>query len=257
MARRSAKRAPRSVAKLSKVAKRRRRVRFPRLAKHRRKLIAVALVASLGGGGWFLAHSRLFALNGLEVRGNALLDRQAVVSASGLRVGMNMLSVDAGAVEHALEELAVVKEAKVERLYPSRVRITVVERTPAILVESATGSWLAGSDGGLIVPADVAPPGVARLRIDAPIGSPELTEALHLWASITGATRTRITAIEAVEPGALALIMDGIRVVFGTPDEVDAKLRAAAAVMAKASHDGVRVRQIDVRVPRRPAARLG
>jgi cell division protein FtsQ len=254
MGRRSGKRPPRSVAKLSRVGK---RSRFPRLARHRRKLIAAALVATLGTGGWFLAHSSLFALNGLEVRGNALLDREAVVAASGLRVGMNMLSVDSRAVEHDLEELAVVQDAKVERLYPSRVRITIRERTPAVLVESSTGSWLADADGELIVPADVGPPGVGRLRVDAPIGSPELSEAMKLWASVPAATRPKVSAIEALEPGALALIMSGIRVVFGSPDLLDEKLRAASAVMTRAAHDGARVRQIDVRVPRRPAARLG
>lgn len=254
MARRSAKRPPRSIARLSRIGKRR---RFARLAKHRRKLIAAALTVTLGTGGWFLAHSSLFALNGLEVRGNALLARDAVVATSGLRVGMNMLSFDPGAVERSLEKLAVVADANVERLYPSRVRITVRERTPAVLVESSTETWLADAAGGLIVPASTAPAGLPRLKVDAPIGSPELTEALRLWAAVPPTTRPSVTAIEAMEPGALAIVMSGIRVVFGMPDQIPEKLRAVSAVLTRAERDGNRVRQIDVRVPRRPAARLG
>lgn len=253
MARRSGKRPPRSVARLARIGKKH---RFPRLVKHRRKLVAAALVASLGTGGWFLAHSSLFALNGLEIRGNALLDRSAVVATSGLRVGMNMLSFDPGAVERALEDLAVVQDARVERLYPSRVRITVRERTPAVLVDSPTGAWLASADGELIVASATAPAGVERLRIDVPIGSPELTEAMKLWAAVPPTTRAGITAIEAKEPGALAIILKGIRVVLGSADRIDEKLRAVTAVLTRASSDGARVRQIDVRVPQRPAARL-
>ena len=256
MGRRSGKRPESTVVASPRIRERRRAVRLERVARHKRKIVAVAVVTTLGTGGWALAHSRLFALERIEVRGNSLLGDRAVVAASGLRVGMNMLSVDTGAVESALEGLAVVDAARAERRYPSRVVITVVERAPAVQVETATGVWLADDHGRLIVPVDGTSAGMTRLRVNAPVGSSELADALRLWAALPPSVRTRIAAVDAADPGALSAVLDGIQVVFGSPEDVEAKLRAVGGVLARAKADGVRVRRIDVRAPKRPAALL-
>ncbi|HEX9696031.1 MAG TPA: FtsQ-type POTRA domain-containing protein [Actinomycetota bacterium] len=231
-----------------------RRARRARIRRIRRIVVTVTVTGGIAVGGMALMRSSLFALDGIEVAGATMLSRAQILDASGLRIGMNVLSVDAGRVEALLEDLAMVAEASVERVYPSKVRITVRERTPAAVARLAGGTWLMEASGRLIAPVSVPPEGIPQVTVRAEAGSVALAEALRLWSMLPEWARDKTTDLEAAEPEEIVARIGGTRIVFGTAESVLSKMQAVVAIFERAKTDGTRVKQIDVRAPARPAA---
>lgn len=236
------------------VARISRRARRGRARRIRRIVTWVAVGGSLAGGGVALVRSSLFAVDGIEVAGVATLSRAEVLDASGLRLGMNVLSVDAGAVERRLEALPIVADARVERVYPSKVRIRIRERTAAAVARVGAAAWLVDASGVLVARVLLPPADLPQFKVVGTEASPGLRDALRLWASLPGWARAKTTELEAKEPTLLAARIGGTRIIFGSIDEVLPKMQAVVAVFERAKAAGRRVRQIDVRSPRRPAA---
>lgn len=231
-----------------------RRARRARLRRIRRIAVSLTLIGGLAGGGVALMRSSLFALDGIEVAGASMLSRAQVLEASGLRIGMNVLSVDAGGIESRVEKLPLVADARVERLYPSKVRIRVRERTPAAAARVGGAMWLIEASGRMITPVSVAPAGIPQVTVRAAAGSAALEAALRLWSSLPDWARDKTTDLEASEPEAIVARIGGTRIVFGTADAVLPKMQAVVAIFERAKADGRVVKQIDVRAPSRPAA---
>lgn len=198
--------------------------------------------------------SSLFALDGIEIAGASMLSRAEILEASGLRIGQNVLSVDAGGVEARVEKLPIVADATVERLYPSKVRINVRERTPAAAARVGGATWLIEASGRLIAPIAVPPKGMPQVTVRAEPGSEAMAAALKLWSTLPEWARDKTTDLEAPDPEAISARIGGTRVVFGSADEVLPKMQAVVAIFERAKTDGKRVKQIDVRAPHRPAA---
>ncbi|HVL90305.1 MAG TPA: FtsQ-type POTRA domain-containing protein [Actinomycetota bacterium] len=217
-------------------------------------VLTVTVLGGLVGGGVALTRSSLFALDGIEIAGVKMLSRAEVLEASGLRIGQNVLSVDAGRVESRVEDLPIVANASVERLYPSKVRIRVRERTPAAAAVVGGATWLIEASGRLIAPVAVPPAGMPRVTVRAEPGSPALEAALRLWSSLPDWARDKTTDLEAPEPEAIAARIGGTRIIFGDAESVLPKMQAVVAIFERAKTDGKRVKQIDVRAPHRPAA---
>lgn len=233
-----------------------RRARRGRKRRLRRIAITLMVASGLTAGGIALVRSPLFELDGIEVSGARTLTHDEVLHASGLRLGMNVLSVDAGGIKSRLEQLPVVAEATVERVYPSKVRIRLRERLAAAAARLPNGVWLVEATGRLITAVAGTPAGLREIRVDGVQGSDGLRDGLSLWASLPAWARDKTTALEAREPAKLAATIGGTRVIFGSGDELIAKMQAVVAIFDRAREGGRRVVQIDVRTPRRPAAVL-
>jgi cell division septal protein FtsQ len=103
-------------------------------------LVFLAVGAALVGGWAWLASRPAFAVAEAQVLGTRHLSRLEVLSAAGLGVHSNLLSLNVGRMEARLATLPWVERARVERRPPATVRITVTERRP---------SWLAVVEGRL------------------------------------------------------------------------------------------------------------
>lgn len=244
------------VVRSPKLVRRGRAAPWARARRHRRRILAGVVLSGLIVGGGVLVNSPLFELNGIEIRGTRLLTRAQVLEASGLRTGMKVLSLKPDVVAADLERLALVSNAEVTRLYPSRVRIVVEERSPIAIVDTDWGPWLVDAGGELIGRPPPAPIGVPRVRIVAPPRTDAVREALLLLTALPEQERRGLTQIEAPDAAGLAVVIRGVRVIFGSPDQIAAKLRAVDLVLDDARARGKRVTAIDVRSPQRPAARL-
>lgn len=66
----------------------------------------------------------------VTVEGRVHEDRDAILAATGLRLGQPMLAVSPAAVRQRLEELPWVEQASVHRRLPGHVHLAIVERTP-------------------------------------------------------------------------------------------------------------------------------
>jgi hypothetical protein len=177
----------------------------------------------------------------------------------------NILLCDLEAVRAQVRRLAWVKDASVQKVFPSGLRISVVERTPFALLERE-GLRLADEEGHVLEPV------YALEEFELPVISDEagfasdFTEkweaAGRCYKSLPQPERSRLTGIRCSDYGTLELAFkdDPVRIVVGwaSPAQDLAAFRAGRAeweerfgplALANMSFDG--------RVYLRPAAPAG
>lgn len=74
-----------------------------------------------------------FSVSQIVLRGTEVLERDSVLGAADLRVGMSIWSVDPTTAEEQIRALAWVRDASVRREFPNRVIVSVSEREPAAI----------------------------------------------------------------------------------------------------------------------------
>jgi cell division protein FtsQ len=134
--------------------------------KRRARLALLGVLAAAAGSSPFWAppafrHVPLFDADRVEVAGSRLLAPHEVVAASGIRIGVSVWT-DPAAWEAALRRHPVIAEAKVERRFPSTLRIRITEKRPAAFV--AAGTLRPATAEGEILPVDPA-----RVPVDLPL----------------------------------------------------------------------------------------
>jgi cell division protein FtsQ len=125
------------------VPARRRRRRWPLGV----ALLAVAAGAAVGGY-LILREEPVFPLEEVVLAGRTRLTPDEALALAGLHRGMNLLDVDLSGAGAALEALAFVRRARLERRFPDTVVIEVVERRPALWV--ALGLIYVADEEGVI-----------------------------------------------------------------------------------------------------------
>jgi len=257
-------RQPAKVVRTARFASRRREVRHQHAIRRRRVTFTVVVVLALASGGWVLARSSLFALEGIEVTGTKLLTRAEVLQASGLHPGQSMLSLHTDRVLARIERIPLVREATVHRVPTSRIRITVVERVPAYVLETTESRWYIADDATLLGDAPANDTRLPTIRIDTPLTAdtgdrartPALLQALGLWRALPNALKAGHPTIDATVLAGLTLIRTDYEIRFGTLDRMQEKLRAIGLVFDRVRRTHDRVVSLDVRSPSRPAAVL-
>jgi cell division protein FtsQ len=257
-------RPPAEVVRSERFLSRRRDVRRQHARRRRRVTFSVATLLVLAIGGWILARSSLFGLDGVEVTGTRLLTRAEVLQASGLHVGQSMLSVHAEDVRDRIQALPLVRSARVVRAAPSRLRIVVQERSPSFVLQTLEGRWYLDGEATMLDETTTAAPGLPTIQIDSELAADPgdrvrartLEAAVRLWGSLPASLRTGATAIDATSPAGLTLVRSGMTVRFGTLERLGEKLDAIRLVMDRVRRSGSRVVVLDVRSPSRPAAQV-
>ncbi len=247
----------------AKLVSRRREVRLARVRRVRRMLLAVAVALGLSYGGWAVAHSSLFALDAIQMKGLTRLTDGEVLRAAGIHKGQNAFSVDEAAVRRRIEALPLVASARVERHYPGKLQIIVVERVPAAVIEMPGARWLVDRDGialgfagreGRGLPIILT--GRTALHAGATFPSAGVIEALAIWRGLPRELQEKVEGIEADSPNEVIVRVAGARAVFGTADYLDRKIAALLAILDRANRERSRLLIADVRAPERPAARF-
>lgn len=91
-------------------------------------LTLVAVVAAAG----FALHSPWLSLHSVEVVGAVRSDPAAGVAAAGVGEGAILVWIDTAAVADAVRRDPWVADARVTRVWPDRLIVEVIERTPVI-----------------------------------------------------------------------------------------------------------------------------
>lgn len=222
-----------------------------------------AAVAGLAG----VAMTPLLDVDRIVVEGAPRSGAAAVRAASAIPAGEPMVTADLGAAADAVARLPWVRSAEVRRRWPGTVVVDVVERTPVAAVPAAGEGWtLLDADGRQLV-VEIAP-APEIVRIEVPPRSPSLgataderpRSVLQLAATLPAALHGRLVALRPAEGGAVegtVVLRDGrsARVLFGRPDQVQAKWIALATVLDSVEPAGLS--RIDVRVPSSPVLTRG
>jgi cell division protein FtsQ len=249
---RSARRSPerRGTAPVTPLRDRRRRgIR----SRRRRALQLAAGVLVLVALAWALWSGPLLAVRSIQVDGATTLPAELVREAAGIDDGTPLLRVDVDAAREAVAELPQVESVTVSRGWPSRVVITLVERTPIAVVGEPGRRSLLDAGGVLFDTITGEPPaGVVPLAVeDAGPDDPATRAALTAIAALPDALRAQVTLAVAPGPQEIDLTMaDGTVVHWGDADDSAEKADVLAALLDELAAGTLEpAAELDVSVP--------
>jgi len=222
----------------------------------RRWLLAVGIViGALAAAAVGLLHSPWMSVAEIEVVGAEHADVSARLAAAGIGPGAIMIWIDTAEVEAVVLSDPWVRDARVDRVFPDRLIVEVLEHTPVAWMGGATAWMLAGRDGTILEVA--ADPGFGLLVATAgfPDGDPGDRPETDTWVELValGDTLTADVAADLrafVEAGELWLEGRGLRARLGRPTALAEKGAVFEAMLGENLPAGTIV---DLVAPGRPA----
>jgi cell division protein FtsQ len=213
--------APQSVQRFARRARRRRlRAALP-------WLVALGVVALLGGAAAVVYASPVLGVDRIEVTGVSALTPDAVRAAAAVGRGTPLARIDLRSVERRVGELKPARAVTASTHYPHTLAIAVRERTAVAVVPKVGGFTLLDADGVAYLPVDAPPVGLPVIRVAQPEpGDATTVAALTVLAALPPVLRAQMTALVAESPTRLRLELSGGRfVIWGDATQNDAKVR--------------------------------
>jgi len=224
-----------------------------------RLILIMALGVLLYRGAVAAYESAPLELKVFEVEGNSgrrITDDQ-IVAAAGVPRGAKLLRVSTRKVVRRVSEIPWVAEARVERLLPSKLRISVVERRPELVVETGQGPYLVDPEGlvlqqgseDLVTVSDLP---LGELRAGERLTSREFLNAAAIYKSLPRRIRESVSVISAPTIDQTVIrTAGGPSIFYGAAEQIDDKNFALESLYQGTNPGSV----IDIRVPSRPAVR--
>ena len=197
----------------------------------------VVLTVIAGGLGLVLYFTPLMSARSLVVTGTGVVTREEVVAAAKVTLGTPLLQIDTDEVADRVAGIARVASARVQREYPSTLRITIVERVPIVVKDYPDGPHLFDKDGVDFATAP-PPPGLAYIDVDHPgPNDPPTRAALQVMTSLSPDVVGQVGRIAAPSVASITLTLtDGRTVVWGTTDRTDEKAEKLGALLTQPGH---------------------
>ncbi len=198
-------------------------------------LMWTALIAVLVAGlGLLLYFTPLMSTRSVAVTGLSEVTEGEVVAAAAVAPGTPLLQVDTDAVAERVAEIRRIASVRVQRQYPSTLRVTVVERIPVVVRDYSDGVHLFDRDGVDFATAP-PPPGVPYLDTENPGPTdPSTMAALQVMTSLRPDVASLVGRVSAPSAAAITLTLaDGRVVVWGTTDRTEEKALKLAALLTQ------------------------
>lgn len=195
-----------------------------------------ALVSVLVVGlGLLLYFTPIMSARNIVVTGLSVVTQDEVTTAAAVKPGTPLLQVDTDAVAERVAAIRRVASARVQREYPSTLRVTVIERVPVVVKDYPDGPHLFDRDGVDFATAPPPPQGVPYLDADNPGPSdPPTRAALQVMTALHPDVAGQIARVAAPSVAAITLTLnDGRVVVWGTTDRTDEKAFKLAALLTQ------------------------
>lgn len=238
-----------------------RRRRAVERGKRRRVIASLGSLAVVVLLVWVAFWSPLLNVRDVQVAGAKHTRVADVRVATGLGEDDNVLMVSTGDVATSVEELPWVLRADVNRRLPGTVRVKVEERTAALVVTVAAGTWTIDPSGHVLEEGAVTKglPTLTGAVLPAPepgdrLGAPEVREALEVWRSLPRKVKAEVASVVAPSRERIALALrDGTMVRYGGADQLDAKNEVLLVLLRRLDAESRSATYIDVSVPTTPA----
>ena len=195
--------------------------------------LVVLSVASVALG-LILYFTPAMSARSLVVVGTGAVTRDEVVGAAQVQPGTPLLQIDTDAVADRVAGIRRVASARVQREYPSTLRITVVERVPVVVKDYPDGPHLFDRDGVDFATAP-PPPGLPYIEVDNPGPTdPPTMAALDVMTALRPEVVAQVGRIAAPSVASITLTLnDGRTVVWGTTDRTGEKAEKLAALLTQ------------------------
>lgn len=193
-------------------------------------VVAVAL-------GLVLYFTPIMAVRHTVVTGLGTLTEDQVTAAAAVKPETPLLQVNTDAVAERVATIRRVASARVQREYPSTLRITVVERVPVAAKEYPDGPHLFDRDG-VDFATEPPPPGLPYLDADNPgPKDPATLAALEVLLSLRPEVFSQVARVGAPSVAGVTLTLnDGREVIWGTTDRTEEKALKLGALLTQPGH---------------------
>jgi cell division protein FtsQ len=193
-------------------------------------LVSVIVV----GAGLLLYFTPIMSARVVAITGLSTVTQEEVEQAAAVPADTPLLQIDTDAVAERVATIRRVASTRVQREYPSTLRITIVERIPVVAKDYPDGSHLFDRDGVDFATAP-PPPGLPYLDADTPGPSdlPTLA-ALQVLLALRPEVAGQVSRIAAPSVAAITLtLFDGRQVIWGTTDRTDEKALKLGALLTQ------------------------
>jgi cell division protein FtsQ len=215
------------------------------------KVVFVGLLVAgvLGTASWVLLGSRLLVVRDVEVTGARMVPRDRVLAAARVQLGEPLVRLDTGVVRDRVEAIQEVETARVERRWPTTVRIVVRERRPVVVVQHANRFLQIDRFGVTVVTSAARPRGLPVLTVADPAQTdPSLRAGLGVVRALPPWLAHRVSGVAAPSPESVTLrLTEGTTVVWGAAERAPEKLRLLHGLLVASPRRGLRT--IDVSSP--------
>jgi cell division protein FtsQ len=197
----------------------------------------VLLVVLFVGLGMLLYFTPIMAARNIVITGVGAVSQEEVIAAAAVKQGTPLLQVNTDEVAERVATIRRIATARVQREYPSTLRITVVERVPVVVKDFPDGSHLFDRDGVDFATAP-PPPNLPYLEVDNPGPSdPPTRAALEVMTALRPEVAGQVARVSAPSVASITLtLVDGREVVWGTTDRTDEKAQKLAALLTQPGH---------------------
>jgi cell division protein FtsQ len=198
-------------------------------------LLATVLLVIVGVGlALILYFTPAMSARTIVITGIGAVTREEVLDAAQVRIGTPLLQINTNQVADRVATIRRVASARVQRQYPSALRITIVERVPAVVKDFPDGPHLFDRDG---VDFATGPPPPALPYID--VANPGPTDpatkaALQVLMALRPEVAGQVGRIAAPSVASITLTLgDGRVVIWGTTDRTEEKAEKLAALLTQ------------------------
>ncbi|GAB3597928.1 hypothetical protein GCM10027446_26920 [Angustibacter peucedani] len=228
------------------------RARAARWRSRRPVLVALLLVLALVLLAVLAWAGPLLAVRSVEVQGVTGAQAQHVATVGEAERGTPLPQVDAAAVRSHLAELPYVASVRVERAWPSTLRLVVTPRVAVAAVPRSGGGYrLVDATGTAFQSTSKAPRGVPVVRVPlaGSTAADSLAAALATLEALPGDLRGTVSQVRADTPDDVRMKLGSAQVVWGSADDTELKARVLADLLRH------KARTYDVSSPLTPVVR--
>ncbi|HEU5002805.1 MAG TPA: FtsQ-type POTRA domain-containing protein [Actinomycetota bacterium] len=192
----------------------------------------------------------------VQVAGNRHTPAAEIIGVAALVPGTRLTDISSSAVARRVEALPWVATASVSHVLPSRIRIVVTERRPAVVVIGPVRAYLVDRTGRVLSAGNTGYPAVNQLDIGAPLPGTTVTStafapAVAVLGALPQDLRSRLASIQAPAADLISILLtDHTRIVYGDAHALADKNADVTALLAT----GQSFASIDVQAPAHPAA---
>lgn len=198
-------------------------------------LLWSALVSVIAVGlGLLLYFTPIMAARSTVILGLNTIPQEEVLQAAAVVPDTPLLQIDTDAVAERVATIRRVASARVQREYPSTLRITIVERVPVVVKDYPDGPHLFDRDG-VDFATDTPPLGLPYLDADNPGPTDAPTKAaLQVLLALRPEVAGQVGRIAAPSVASITLtLIDGREVIWGTTDRTEEKALKLGALLTQ------------------------
>ncbi len=245
---------------LNKGSKVRKRTNPQARRKRLRLVVALIFAALFAWIVWDVYNSSLFEIRKISVEGNREVKKGDILRRAGVRPGMSLVRISAGEIRDLIEKEPWIRDVRVVKEYPDKLRLIVSERKPLVSLRVGSAVFIVDKDGYVwknsgkdrVLP-EIRDLPVLKVEIGKRLKAKELKNALLCVGSMDRNIYELVVSLSAASVEGLTLqLSNGVLVSYGKATKTAKKNYVLGLILSQAHLKGEKLQRIDVRIASHP-----